>query len=77
MIGILTIIFAFIIFMIIIDKAFLAALRPVSFAIVIILSLFLGYILASIVAWIFSAALKIIIIVAIIYAIIFIFSKNK
>ena len=76
MVGILTIIFGFIFFMIIVDKAWLATLRPVSFALLIIVSLFLGYIVASIVAWILSAALKIIIIIAIIATIIFLFSKK-
>ena len=66
----------FIFFMIIVDKAWLATLRPVSFALLIIVSLFLGYIVASIVAWILSAALKIIIIIAIIATIIFLFSKK-
>ena len=77
MVGILTIIFAFIFFMLIMDKAFFAALRPVSLAIIIIVSLFLGYILASILAWILESALKIIVIVAIIGAIIFLFSKGS
>ena len=77
MVGILTIIFAFIFFMVIMDKAFLAALRPVPLAIIIIVSLFLGYILASILAWILESALKIIIIVAIIGAIIFLISKGS
>ena len=76
MVGILTIIFGFIFFMIIVDKAWLATLRPVSFALLIIISLFLGYIVASIVAWILSAALKIIIIIVIIATIIFLFSKK-
>ena len=76
MVGILTIIFAFIFFMIILDKAWLAALRPVSFALLIIISLFLGYILASILAWIFEIALKVIVVVAIIIAIIFLLSKK-
>ena len=76
MIGILTIIFAFIFFMIILDKAWLATLKPVSFTLLIIVSLFLGYIVASVVAWILSAALKIIIIIAIIGTIIFLVSKK-
>lgn len=76
MVGILTIIFAFIFFMIIMDKAFFAALRPLSLAIVIILALFLGYILACIIAWLFESALKIILILAIVGAIIFLFSKK-
>ena len=77
MVGILTIIFAFFFFMIILDKAWLATLRPVSFAILIIISLFLGYILASITAWLLEEALKIIVIIVIIIAIIWLFSKKE
>ena len=76
MVGILTIILGFIFFMIILDKAWLATLRPISFGILIIISLFLGYIVASIIAWILSEVLKIIIIIAIIATIIFLFSKK-
>lgn len=77
MVGILTIIFAFIFFMVILDKAWLATLRPVSFAILIIISLFLGYIVASVIAWILEVALKIIVIIAIIIAIILLISKKS
>ena len=77
MVGILTIVFGFIFFMIILDKAWLATLRPVSFALLIIISLFLGYILASILAWIFEIVLKAIVVIAIIIAIIFLFSKKS
>ena len=76
MVGILTIIFAVIFFMIIMDKAFFVALRPVSLAIIIIVSLFLGYMLASMIAWILGSALNIIIIVAIIGTIVLLFSKK-
>ena len=74
--GLLTLIFAFIFFMIIIDKAYFAALRPVSLAILIIVSLFLGYIVASILIWILEAAIKIILIVAIVVAILLLLSAK-
>ena len=77
MVGILTIILAFFFFMIILDKAWLATLRPVSFAILIIVSLFLGYIFASIIAWLLEEALKVIVIIVIIIAIIWLFSKKE
>ena len=72
MVEILTIIFAFIFFMLIIDKVHLVVLRPISFGIVIIISLFLGYILAVLLSYVLDIA----IIVAIILAIAF-FVKKK
>lgn len=76
MIGILTIIFAVIFFLIIMSKAYLAALRPVSLAIIIIISLFLGYILAGIIAWALEFAIKIIPILAIVGVVIYLFAKK-
>ena len=77
MVGILTVIFAFIFFMVILDKAWLASLRPVALAIIIIISLFLGYIVASVLSLIFEVAIKTIIVLAVIILIIFLFSKNS
>ena len=72
MVEILTIILSFIFFMLILDKAHLVVLRPVSFGIVIIISLFLGYLMANLLSYVLDIA----IIVAIILAIAF-FVKKK
>lgn len=72
MVEILTIIFAFIFFMLILDKVYLAVLRPVSFGIVIIISLFLGYLFAILLSYVLDVA----IIVAIILAIAFFVRKK-
>ena len=71
MIGILTIILAFIIFLLIVEKCWFVS-SPVSLAILIIISLFLGYIFANILA----SLVEIGIVVAII-AIIVLLSKKK
>lgn len=61
MIGILTIIFAFIIFLIIIEKYWFVS-SPVSLCILIIISLFLGYIIANLLAYLMEIAIVIAII---------------
>lgn len=71
MVAILTIILAFIIFMLIVDKCWFVS-SPVSLAILIIISLFLGYIFANILAYLIEIG----IVVAII-AIIVLLSKKK
>lgn len=71
MVGILTIILAFVIFLIIIDKCWFVS-SPVSIGILIIVSLFLGYIFANILAYIIEIGIVIAII-----AIIVLLSKKK
>ena len=71
MIGILTIILAFIVFLLIVEKCCVAS-SPVSLAILIIISVFLGYIFANILAYLIEIG----IVVAII-AIVVLLSKKK
>ena len=75
MLEILTIIFAFIIFMTLLGKGYLAVIRPMSLIILILISLVVGYVLASIVLFLLGSALKVILIIAIIGAIVMLFSK--
>lgn len=75
MVEVLTIIFAFITFMVVLGKGYLAAIRPASLMILIIVSLVVGYVLAVIIAWILSTALKFLIPIIIIGIVIMIFKK--
>ena len=75
MLEILTIICAFLIFMTLLGKGFLAVIRPMSLIILILISLVVGYVLASIVLFLLGSALKVILIIAIIGAIVMLFSK--
>ena len=75
MLEILTTIFAFIIFMTLLGKGFLAVIRPMSLIILILISLVVGYVLASIVLFLLGSALKVILVIAIIGAIVMLFSK--
>ncbi len=75
MVEILTVIFAFIIFMIVLSKGYLAAIRPMSLIILIAVSLVVGYVLANIVALVIGSALKIVLIIAVIAAIALLFIK--
>ncbi len=69
MTEILTIIFAFIVFMIVMGRGYLAAIRPASLVIMILISLAVGAVLASIVVWVFEAVIKFIVPIIIIVAI--------
>ena len=75
MVEILTVIFAFIIFMIVLSKGYLAAIRPMSLIILIAVSLVVGYVLVNIVALVIGSALKIVLIIAVIAAIALLFIK--
>lgn len=75
MVEVLTIIFAFIIFMIVLGKGYLAAIRPMSLIILIIVSLVVGYVLAVIIVWMLSTALKFLIPIIIIGLIIMVLKK--
>lgn len=75
LVEILTVIFAFIIFMIVLSKGYLAAIRPMSLIILIAISLVVGYVLASIVALLIGSALKIVLIIAIIAAVAVLINK--
>ena len=65
MVGILTIILAFILFLLIIDKCWFVS-SPVSIGILIIISLLLGYIFANILAYLIEIGIVVAIIVIII-----------
>ena len=69
MVEVLTIIFAFIIFMVTLGQGYLAAIRPMSLMILIGIALVVGYVLAMIVSWLFSSFITIIITILIIGAI--------
>lgn len=69
MVEVLTIIFAFIIFMVILGQGYLAAIRPMSLIILIGIALVVGYVLAMIVSWLFSSFITIIFTILIIGAI--------
>lgn len=66
MTEILTIIFSFIIFMMILRRGFLASLRPASLVILIIVSLVVGAVLANLVVAVFDIAWKVLVVVGII-----------
>jgi len=68
-VEVLTIIFAFIIFMVTLGQGYLAAIRPMSLMILIGIALVVGYVLAMIVSWLFSSFITIIITILIIGAI--------
>ncbi len=54
---ILGLIFAFILFLMILNKGYLATLKPLSLIIVITFSLVVGYALVSVIGFIFGSAL--------------------
>ena len=68
----LTILFAFIIFLLILERTSVFMLRPTSFVFVVLLSLFLGYLLVDI----FSFLLDIAIITAVIFLIVSVVKKK-
>ena len=68
----LTILFAFIIFLQILERTSVFMLRPTSFVFVVLLSLFLGYLLVDI----FSFLLDIAIITAVIFLIVSVVKKK-
>ena len=75
MTEILTIIFAFIIFLIVLKTGYLASIRPMSLMILIIVSLIVGYILSMLLIWLFSYAITIIIALVIVGGIVLLFFK--
>ena len=75
MTEILTIIFAFIIFLIVLKTGYLAAIRPMSLMILIIVSLIVGYILSMLLIWLFSYAITIINALVIVGGIVLLFFK--
>ena len=76
MTEILTIIFSFIIFMMILRRGFLASLRPASLVILIVVSLVVGAVLANLIVAVFDIAWKVLVVVGIIALVgFFIFKK--
>lgn len=57
----LTIIFAFVIFLIVLSKGYLAAIRPMSLMILILVSLIVGHVFALLISWLFSHVVTIVI----------------
>lgn len=59
-------IFGFIVFLIILNKGYLATLNPLSLIIVIVLSLAVGYALVCVLGFLFDSALKVVIVIVVI-----------
>ena len=75
MAGVLTVVFAFIIFMIIMGKGYLATLNPVSLAMLIVMALVVGYVLAHLVMFLFGSFFKMLIFIVIATVVVKIFLK--
>lgn len=75
MTEILTILFAFLIFLIVLNTGYLAAIRPMSLMILIIVSLVVGHVLALIIGWLLGAALKFLIPIIVVGIIILILKR--
>ena len=67
--GVLTVIFAFAVFLIVLSKGYLAAIRPMSLIILIIVSLVVGYVIAMLIRWLFSGFITIVAVLLIVGAI--------
>ena len=71
----MTEILTIIIFLIVLKTGYLAAIRPMSLMILIIVSLIVGYILSMLLIWLFSYAITIIIALVIVGGIVLLFFK--
>ena len=67
--GVLTVIFAFAVFLTVLSKGYLAAIRPMSLIILIIVSLVVGYVIAMLISWLFSGFITIVAVLLIVGAI--------
>ena len=76
MVAILTIVFAIILFLLIMDKCYFVH-SSVSIGIIIIVSLMVGYILASLLLYLLDIAFRIGVIVAIIILLLMLLKKDK
>jgi hypothetical protein len=75
MIEVLTILFGFLIFMLVFNTGCLAVIRTTSLFILIAISLLVGAVLAKVMCWFFDAALILVILMVIAGIVVLIFEK--